>query len=53
MAQLRHERAEERRGWEMAVRTEKIVCVVLHEAFKRQVEEVMDTLEEGPERFYE
>lgn len=36
----------------MAVRTEKIVATVLDEAHERQVEEVMDTLEEGPEGFY-
>ncbi len=37
----------------MAVRIEKIVCTVLDEAHKRQVEETMDTLSEGPEGFYE
>jgi hypothetical protein len=36
----------------MAVRIEKIVTTVLHEAHKRQVEEAMETLEEGPEGFY-
>ena len=45
--------AEQKRiGWEMAVRIEKILCTVLHEAHRRQVEETMDTLSEGPERFY-
>ena len=39
-------------GWEMAVRIEKILCTVLHEAHKRQVEETMETLEMGPEGFY-
>jgi hypothetical protein len=36
----------------MAVRIEKIVCTVLHEAHRRQVEETMETLAEGPENFY-
>jgi hypothetical protein len=31
----------------MAVRIEKILCTVLREAHRRQVEEVMETLEEG------
>jgi hypothetical protein len=39
-------------GWEMAVRMEKIICTVLHEAHARQVEEATDTLSEGPENFY-
>ncbi|MDQ3969510.1 MAG: hypothetical protein M3275_14090 [Thermoproteota archaeon] len=43
---------QKRRGWEMAVRIEKILCTVLHEAHKRQVEETMDTLSEEPEGFY-
>jgi hypothetical protein len=33
----------------MAVRIEKILCTVLHEAHERQVEESMDILSEGPE----
>jgi hypothetical protein len=37
----------------MAVRIEKILCTVLHEAHDQQVEEVMETLSEGPEDFYE
>jgi hypothetical protein len=36
----------------MAVRIEKIIATVLHEAHNRQVEEVMETFEEGPEGFY-
>ena len=44
---------QKREGWEMAVRVEKIIATVLHEAHKRQVEEVMDTLEEEPEGGYE
>jgi len=36
----------------MAVRIEKTIATVLDEAHKRQVEEVMDTLSEGPEGFY-
>jgi len=37
---------------EMAVRTETILCTVLHEAHRRQVEETMETLVEGSEGFY-
>jgi hypothetical protein len=45
--------AEQRRiGWEMAMRMEKILVTVLHEAHRRQVEEAMGTLSEGPEGFY-
>jgi hypothetical protein len=45
--------AEQKRiGWEMAVRIEKILCTVLHEAHKRQVEEAVDTLSEEPEGVY-
>ena len=36
----------------MAVRIEKLLCTILHEAHERQVEETMDTLAEGPEGFY-
>ncbi len=36
----------------MAVRIEKIICTVLREAHKRQIEETMDTLAEGSEGFY-
>lgn len=43
---------QKRIGWEMAVRIEKILCAVLHEAHMRQVEETMETLEEGPEGLY-
>ncbi len=45
--------AQKREGWEMAVRIEKIIVTVLHEAHGRQVEETMETLGEGPEGFYE
>lgn len=31
---------------------EKIIATVLHEAHRLQVEEAMDALAEGPERFY-
>ena len=44
---------QKRKGWEMAVRIEKIICTVLHEAHKRQVEKTMETLSEGAEGFYE
>jgi hypothetical protein len=43
---------QKRIGWEMAVRIEKINATVLDEAHKRQVEEVMGTLQEGPEGLY-
>ncbi len=50
----RHRATEEQKriGWEMAVRIEKILCTVLHEAHKRQVEETMVTLAQRPEGFY-
>ncbi len=32
---------------------EKIIAVVLHEAYNQQVEEAMDALAEGSENFYE
>lgn len=37
---------------EMAQRLFSIPCAVLHEAHRRQVEETMETLSEGPEEFY-
>jgi hypothetical protein len=43
---------QKRKGWEMACRIEKILYTVLDEAHKKQVEEAMDTLDEGPEGFY-
>ncbi len=36
----------------MAVRIEKILCTVLQEAQRRQVDETVDTLAEGPEGCY-
>jgi hypothetical protein len=36
----------------MPVRIEKIIATVLDEAHERQIEEVMDTLQEGPEGLY-
>jgi hypothetical protein len=36
----------------MAVRIEKILCTVLNEAHKKQVEETMNPLSKGPEGFY-
>ncbi len=42
-----HATEEQKRiGWEMAVRIEKILCPVLHEAHQRQVEETTNTLSE-------
>ena len=34
------------------MRMEKIIATVLYEAHRRQVEEAMDALAEGPEGFY-
>jgi len=42
---------QKRIGWEMAVRVEKILCFILYEAHKRQVEETIDTLSERSEGF--
>ncbi len=42
---------QNRIGWEIAVRIEKILCTVLHEAHERQVEETTETLGRGPEGF--
>lgn len=36
----------------MAVRIEKILCTVLHEVHRWQVEETVETLEEEPEATY-
>lgn len=36
----------------MAARIEKIICAVLDEAHKWQIEEAMDVLSEGPEGLY-
>jgi hypothetical protein len=38
---------QNRKGWETVVRIEKILCAVLHEAHKRQIEETMEALAEG------
>lgn len=38
--------------WEMWVRMEKILAMVLHETYNKQVEEAMEALSEGPESFY-
>ena len=43
---------QKRIGWEMAVRIERIIVSVLHEAHERQVEETIETLVEGPDGFY-
>jgi hypothetical protein len=39
-------------GREMAARIEKILCTVLHEAHGRQVEQTMESLDEGLEGSY-
>ena len=47
-----HTTEEQKRiGWEIAVRIETILCTVLHEAHKQQVEETMGTLQGVPEGF--
>jgi len=38
--------------WYKTVRIEKILCTVLHETLKTQVEEAMATLSEEPDEFY-
>ena len=43
---------QKRVGWEMWVRMEKIIAVVLHKANKQQVDETMGVGAEGPENFY-
>ncbi len=43
---------QKRKGWEMAVRIEKIIAAVLKEAHEKQVEEAVRTLDEGTEGFY-
>jgi hypothetical protein len=43
---------QKRKGWEMAVRIEKIICTVPNEAHQRQIEETMDTPSEGPGLLY-
>ena len=43
---------QKRVGWEMWVRMEKIIALVLHEAHKHQVEETLASLREGPEGLY-
>jgi len=43
---------QEREGWEMAVRIEKIIATVLREAHERQTEEAMEIVSEGPKGFY-
>ena len=51
---LRHQATAEqdRRGWDTAVRIEKIICTVLPEAHERQIEETMATLSGRPDGFY-
>jgi len=52
---LRRNRATEehkREGWEMRVRMDKIMCTVRREAHEWQIEETLDALSDGPERFW-
>ena len=44
--------SHKRVGREIAVRIEKILCMVLHGAHRGQVEETMETLAEEPEGLY-
>ena len=50
----RHRATKEQKqvGWEIWVRMDKIMRAVLSEAHERQIEETMDALSDGPERFY-
>jgi len=43
---------QKRLTWEAAVRIERILVRVLHEAHERQTEETLDALVAGPEEFY-
>jgi hypothetical protein len=43
---------QDRKGWDTAVRIEKIICTVLHETHERQIEETMATLSGGPDGLY-
>jgi hypothetical protein len=43
---------QKRIDWEMRVRMDRIMCTVLREAHKRQLEETMDALADEPGRFY-
>ncbi len=44
---------QKRVGRERWVRMGRIMRAVLREAHERQIEETMDALSDGPERFYE
>ena len=44
---LRATEEQKRKSWEIAVKIEKILCTVLHKAYKRQVEETVETLDQG------
>jgi hypothetical protein len=44
---------QKRQGWEMFVRTEKILATVLNEVLRQQLEETMEVLSGGPEGLYE
>jgi hypothetical protein len=43
---------QKRRGWEVFVRTEKLLATVLREVLRQQVEETMNILSDGPESLY-
>jgi hypothetical protein len=43
----RAKEGQKRRGWEIAVRIDKMTCAMLNEGHERQVEETMGTLAEG------
>ncbi len=44
--------AQKRVGWEMWVRMEKVIALILDEAHRLQVKETMEASGEGPEKFY-
>ena len=43
------EQEQKRARWEVAVRIERILAGVLHEAYKAQIEQTIEALSEGPE----
>jgi hypothetical protein len=44
-------RGAEKEVWDMAVRSEKILCTALDEAYEQQGEETMETLSKGQKTF--
>lgn len=44
---------QKRQGWEVFVRTEKVLATVLHEVLRQQIQETTEAFSEGPEGFYD